>query len=278
MPELPEVETIARDIRPHVQGKRIERAIVLKGDILRKVTRPTFERGVAGRRVSAVGRRAKHVVIELDNGWRVVIQPRMTGALLIEKDAGAWERGSGDPYDTIRFALDSGKLLRFRDVRRLGAVFLLDPAKWQKYTAAIGPEPLEPGFTAERLHAILADGKLAVKKAIMDQRRLAGVGNIYANEALWMAGIDPSRESRRITADESARLYAAIVDVLARSIDGRGTTVRDYRTGTGEPGSFQGRLAVYERNGEPCLRCGRRLAMTHAIDARSSYFCPGCQR
>ncbi len=278
MPELPEVETIARDIRPHVQGTRILKAIVLKRDILRKVTRPAFERGVMGRRVVAVGRRAKHVVIELTDGWRIVIQPRMTGALLVEMNARSWDRGTGDPYDTIRFALDSGKLLRFRDVRRLGAVFLLDPARWAKYTAAIGPEPLEPSFTAERLHAILKGGRLAVKKAIMDQRRLAGVGNIYANEALWMAGIDPSREARRITAAESARLHAAIVDVLARSIDGRGTTVRDYRTGTGEPGSFQGRLAVYERNGEPCLRCGRRLAMTHAIDARSSYFCPGCQR
>ncbi|MFI5278969.1 MAG: bifunctional DNA-formamidopyrimidine glycosylase/DNA-(apurinic or apyrimidinic site) lyase [Gemmatimonadales bacterium] len=278
MPELPEVETIARDIRPYVQGVRIQQAIVLMGDILRKVTRPAFERGVAGRRVAVVGRRAKHVVIELDNGWRVVIQPRMTGALLVDHVASSWKRGTGDPYDTIRFALDSGKLLRFRDVRRLGAVFLLDPAKWAKYTAALGPEPLEPGFTAERLHEILSSGKLAVKKAIMDQKRLAGVGNIYANEALWMAGIDPSRESRRISAEESVRLHAAIVDVLARSIGGRGTTVRDYRTGTGEPGNFQGSLAVYERAGEPCLRCGRRIAMTHAIDARSSYFCPGCQR
>lgn len=278
MPELPEVETIARDVRPHVQGRRIERAIVLKGDILRKVTRPAFEKGVTGRRVGAVGRRAKHLVMELDNGWRVIIQPRMTGALLVDHVPSSWKRGTGDPYDTIRFALDSGKLLRFRDVRRLGAVFLLDSARWAKYTAAIGPEPLEPSFTAERLHEILKDGRLAVKKAIMDQKRLAGVGNIYANEALWVARIDPSRESRRITPDEAARLHAAIVDILARSIDGRGTTFRDYRTGTGEPGSFQGRLAVYERNGEPCLRCGRRIAMTHAIDARSSYFCPGCQR
>ncbi len=278
MPELPEVETIARDIRPHVEGKRIERAIVLRGDILRKITRPAFERGVVGRRVGAVGRRAKHVVIELDSGWRVVIQPRMTGALLVDHVASSWKRGTGDPYDTIRFALDSGKLLRFRDVRRLGAVFLLDPAKWEKYTAAIGPEPLESSFTAERLHEILVHGRLAVKKAIMDQKRLAGVGNIYANEALWMAEIDPSRESRRITVAESVRLHAAIVDILARSIEGRGTTVRDYRTGTGEPGGYQGRLAVYERDGEPCLRCGRRIAMTHAIDARSSYFCPGCQR
>ena len=284
MPELPEVETIARDIRPHLAGARIREAKVLRRDILRGISRPAFERGVTGRRVATVGRRAKHLVIELEGGDRVVIQPRMTGSLLVgEWEGGKAGRSGGDPYDVIRFVLDSGALIRYRDVRRLGAVFLLTPAQWAKYSAAIGPEPLEPDFTAERLHTILAGGRgghggrLAVKKAIMDQRRLAGVGNIYANEALWMAGIDPSRESRRIRPEESARLHAAIVDVLRRSIDGRGTTVRDYRTGTGSPGSFQGRLAVYERDGQPCLRCGRRIALTHAIDARSSYFCPGCQ-
>jgi formamidopyrimidine-DNA glycosylase len=116
-----------------------------------------------------------------------------------------------------------------------------------------------------------------VKKVIMDQKKLVGVGNIYASEALWMAGIDPSREARKVKPAEAALLRDAIVDVLARSIKGRGTTVRDYRTGTGEPGNFAGRLAVYDREREPCLRCGRRIVMTHAIDARSSYFCPGCQ-
>jgi formamidopyrimidine-DNA glycosylase len=275
MPELPEVETIARDVRPHLAHARILKARVFKPDILRKVTKPAFERGVSGRRVVAVGRRAKHIVIELDDGRRVIIQPRMTGALLVGGTEDA--RGARDPYDALHLELDSGTVIRYRDVRRLGAVFLLKPKQWAAYTAAIGPEPLEPGFTPQRLHEILAGGALAVKKAIMDQRRLAGVGNIYANEALWMAGIDPSRPARGIALDEAVRLHAAIVAVLARSIDRRGTTVRDYRTGTGEPGGYQGRLAVYERAGEPCLRCGRRIVMTHAIDARSSYFCPGCQ-
>jgi formamidopyrimidine-DNA glycosylase len=112
----------------------------------------------------------------------------------------------------------------------------------------------------------------------MDQRRLAGVGNIYASEACWIARIDPSRPARALTAADVARLHAAIVGVLARAIASRGTTVRDYRTGTGEPGGFQGRLAVYARAGEPCRRCGTRIALTHALDGRATYFCHRCQR
>lgn len=275
VPELPEVETIAADLRPHLIGARIRRVRVIRPDILRGIRRAAFQRGLSGRRVTAVGRRAKHLVIELDDGRRMIIQPGMTGAVLVERETG---NGPRDPYDTVHLLLDSGKLVRYRDVRRLGGVRLLTPSAWERYTTAIGPEPLEPGFTQEVLAAILRGGRLAVKKAIMDQRRLAGVGNIYANEALWMAGIDPSRESRRVTLGESSRLHAAIVKVLSAAIRGRGTTFRDYRTGKGSPGSFQGRLAVYERAGEPCVRCGRRIVITHAIDARSSYFCPGCQR
>jgi formamidopyrimidine-DNA glycosylase len=281
MPELPEVETIVRDIRRHVAGVRIVRVRVFKADILRNATRERFARALAGRRVTSVTRRAKNVVLALDDGRRVVIQPGMTGALLVDE----WTSGradelvrGGDRYDALRFGLENSRLLRYRDVRRLGRVYLFTPAQWARHDAAIGPEPLDPSFTAERFHVILRGVRAAVKKAIMDQKRLAGVGNIYASEALWMSGIDPSREARTITADEVARLHAAVVEVLASSIRGRGTTVRDYRTGTGQPGTFQGRLAVYDRQGEPCLRCGRRIVMTHAIDARSSYFCPGCQR
>ena len=276
MPELPEVETIARDIRPHLKGRTIASARVFKADILKNSTRPRFEKGVSGRRITAVGRRAKNIVIELDDQRRIVIQPGMTGAMLVEKPDP--RRTTHDPYDVIRFSLSSGKTAVYRDVRRLGRVYLFTPKQWAAHDAAIGPEPLDPAFTAEAFHAILARSRLAIKKAIMDQRMLAGVGNIYANEALWVAGIDPSREARHIKPVEAALLRDAIVTILADSIEGRGTTVRDYRTGTGEPGTFQGRLVVYERAGEPCLRCGRRIAQTHAIDARSSYFCPGCQR
>jgi len=276
VPELPEVETIARDIRPHLEGRTITAARVFKADILKNSTRPRFERGVAGRRIAAVSRRAKNLVLELDDDRRIVIQPGMTGAMLVERPAP--RSPTPDPYDVIRLSLSGRQVAIYRDVRRLGRVYLFTPAQWARHDAAIGPEPLDPDFTAEAFHALLTGSRLAIKKAIMDQRKLAGVGNIYANEALWVAGIDPSREARRIRPEESALLHGAIVRILGDSIEGRGTTVRDYRTGTGEPGSFQGRLVVYERAGEPCLRCGRRIAQTHAIDARSSYFCPGCQR
>ena len=277
MPELPEVETIARDIRPHLAGRTITAARVFKTDILKNSTRPRFERGVTGRKILAVSRRAKNLVLVLDDDRRIVIQPGMTGAMLVERPR-TTHHAPRTTYDVIRLSLSSGKFAVYQDVRRLGRVYLFTPAQWAKHDAAIGPEPLDPAFSAGAFHAILKGSRLAIKKAIMDQRKLAGVGNIYANEALWVAGIDPSREARRIRPEESALLHGAIVRILADSIEGRGTTVRDYRTGTGEPGNFQGRLVVYERAGEPCLRCGRRIAQTHAIDARSSYFCPGCQR
>jgi formamidopyrimidine-DNA glycosylase len=274
VPELPEVETIARDVRPLLEGAVFRSARVLKPDILRGVTRSAFERALAGRVVRAVGRRAKHLVILLDDGRRIVIQPRMTGSLLVTR------RGGGrDPYAAIEATLSTGGLLTYRDVRRLGAVHLLTPRAWERYTARIGPEPLERDFTAQRLAAALADGTLAVKKALMDQRRLAGVGNIYANEALWRARLDPSRAAGSITAGEARRLHHALRVLLCGAIRRRGTTVRDYRTGTGEPGEFQSRLDVYGRAGRPCRRCGEahRIAVTHAIDARATYFCPGCQ-
>jgi formamidopyrimidine-DNA glycosylase len=274
VPELPEVETIARDVRPLLEGAAFRSARVLKPDILRGVTRSAFERALAGRVVRAVGRRAKHLVILLDDGRRVVIQPRMTGSLLVTRRG-----GRRDPYAAIEARLSTGGLLTYRDVRRLGAVHLLTPRAWERYTARIGPEPLEPDFTAQRLAAALADGTLAVKKALMDQRRLAGVGNIYANEALWRARLDPSRAARSITASEARRLHHALRALLSGAIRRRGTTVRDYRTGTGGVGEYQSRLDVYGRAGLPCRRCGEahRIAVTHAIDARATYFCPGCQ-
>jgi formamidopyrimidine-DNA glycosylase len=273
VPELPEVETIARDVRPHLAGATILGLQVRRADILRGVTRPALQRALVGRTVTEVSRRAKHLVILLDDGHRLVIQPRMTGSLVVADGA------SGDRYVVIDARLSTGRRMLYRDVRRLGAVHLLTPAAWERYTARIGPEPLEPSFTPERLAAALAGGALAVKKALMDQRRLAGVGNIYANEALWRARIDPSRAARTITAPEVGQLHRALVEILRSAIRSRGTTVRDYRTGTGGAGEFQDRLDVYGRAGEGCRRCGprRRIAVTHAIDARATYFCPGCQ-
>jgi formamidopyrimidine-DNA glycosylase len=166
----------------------------------------------------------------------------------------------------------------YRDVRRFGSIWLLDSAGWARYESRLGPEPLDPAFTPAELGLRLAGSRAAVKKVIMDQAKVVGVGNIYANEALFNARIDPSRAASSLNESETRALHRAIVRVLERAIKAEGTTFRDYRTGTGQPGSYQLRLNVYGRGGEPCRRCGRRLATTHAIDARATTVCAWCQR
>jgi formamidopyrimidine-DNA glycosylase len=167
--------------------------------------------------------------------------------------------------------------LVYEDVRRLGTLLFLDDKAWQRYSAAIGPEPLEDDFSAEQLGAALRRSRQAIKKVIMDQRHLAGVGNIYANEALFAAGIDPSKPASSLEPEDLRRLHGEIRRILGAAITSKGTTVRDYRTGTGEAGNFQLELLVYGREGEPCRVCGTRLTGTHEIDARITVFCHRCQ-
>jgi formamidopyrimidine-DNA glycosylase len=275
MPELPEVETIVRDVAPRLVGRRIRRAHLAKSDVLRRVSRRRLLAALTGNTVVAATRRAKHAVFQLKSGHRMVIQPRMTGSLIVHEPG--W-RDDESSYAVLTCTLAGGDVFVYRDVRRLGTVWLLDERGWAAYTGRIGPEPLEPGFTPAVFGAALSRTRAAVKKAIMDQRLLAGVGNIYANEALFDAGIDPSRSARSLTRAESDTLRLAIVDVLQRALRASGTTVRDYRTGTGERGRFQLELKVYDRGGEPCKRCGHRLVTTHAIDLRQTTLCAFCQR
>jgi formamidopyrimidine-DNA glycosylase len=273
MPELPEVETIVRDIRPALLGRRIDRVSLSHEDVLRGVTRRRLMRGLNGSTVRDVFRRAKHAVLDLGER-RLVVQPGMTGSLIVHDRP---LTGDERRYAVLRAPLDDGRELVYRDVRRLGTLLLLDTRGWNRYTTAIGPEPLEPGFTPERLGEALGRSRQAVKKVIMDQRHLAGVGNIYANEALFAAGIDPSKPAAKLTPGDHRRLHAEIRRILLAAIDSDGTTVRDYRTGTGDQGNFQLELLVYGREGLPCRRCGTRLTGTHAIDARITVFCHRCQ-
>jgi formamidopyrimidine-DNA glycosylase len=274
MPELPEVETIVRDIRPTLVGRRIGRVRLSHDDVLRGVTRRRLVRRLAGARIKRVFRRAKHAVLELDSA-RLVIQPGMTGSLQVHRRALNPDEAK---YAVLRAELDSGRELVYRDVRRLGTLLLLDDDEWAHYDAAIGPEPLEDDFSVDRLAAALGGSRQAIKKVIMDQRHLAGVGNIYANEALFAAGIDPSKQARRLGPEEQRRLHAEIRRILSAAIESNGTTFRDYRTGTGEAGNFQLELLVYGREGEPCRVCGTRLTGTHAIDGRVTVFCHRCQK
>ena len=275
MPELPEVETIVRQIAPRLEGTRITHVRLRKTDVLRHVSKARLIATLHGNTIEEVGRRAKHAVFRLASGHRMIIQPRMTGSLVVhDKPLTRPEQ----KYAVLICTLDDGRKLVYRDVRRLGTIWLLDEKGWRGYTGRIGPEPLDETFTPFVFADRLSKTRTAVKKAIMDQRRIAGVGNIYANEALFEAGIDPSKPTHRLSLAEFARLHEATVGILGRAVAASGTTVRDYRTGTGGRGRFQFELRVYGRGGEPCTRCGKKLVTTHEIDLRATTFCPTCQR
>ena len=274
MPELPEVETIVRDIRPSLIGRRIGRVTLSHDDVLRGVTRRRLVKRLTGAKIQQVFRRAKHAVLEFDS-VKLVIQPGMTGSLQVHRRALNDDEAK---YAVLRAQLDGGRELVYRDVRRLGTLLLLDEKQWAHYDAAIGPEPLEDGFSVERFAAAVRGSRQAIKKVVMDQRHLAGVGNIYANEALFAAGIDPSKAASKLGPEEHRRLHAEIRRILNAAIVSNGTTFRDYRTGTGEEGNFQLELSVYGREGEACRVCGTRLTGTHTIDQRITVFCHRCQK
>jgi formamidopyrimidine-DNA glycosylase len=275
MPELPETETIARDLDRAVTGARIVAVHVPRPDVLREATSVELAERVAGTTIEQAWRRAKLVVLDLSSGDRLVVQPRFTGALLID-DGALPERERR--YSTVELTLSDGRSLHYRDIRRLGTVALMGPERFTRYSQALGIEPLDPAFTATHLSGLLRVSRQAVKKVLMDQRAVVGIGNIYANEALWRAGIDPSRAARRVAAAEVALLRDSIVGVLEESISARGTSFRDYRDATGERGGFVEHLAVYGRAGQACQRCGARLVGTHAIDGRMTVLCAHCQR
>jgi formamidopyrimidine-DNA glycosylase len=275
VPELPETETIARDLDRAVSGALIASVKVYRADVLRDITAAALSRRVAGARIERSYRRAKAVVILLDSQDRIVVQPRFTGALLV--DDGTLP-ADALTFITITFALNDGRSLAYRDIRRLGTLTLMSPARFAKFDAALGPEPLDPAFTPQHLSGILRDSRQAVKKLLMDQRRVAGVGNIYANEALWRARIDPSRAARTISEREAACLHSELTGVLREAIEARGTSFRDYRDASGARGGFSELLAAYGRGGLPCPRCGATLVDTSAIDGRTTVFCAWCQQ
>ena len=275
MPELPETETIARDLQAAIAGTSIARVSVAKGDVLRHANAAELRKGCVGAIVTKCWRRAKLVVIELDTGDRIVVQPRFTGALLIDA---APLPPADRKYTAVTWALADGRQLRYRDVRRLGTVALLSPTAFAATDAALGVEPLDPTLSPDRFSVLVRASRQAIKKVLMDQHVIAGVGNIYANEALWLAGIDPSRAGRSLSTAEAGCLLGELRAVLTAAIAARGTSFRDYRDASGGRGGFSAQLRAYGRAGLPCPRCGRRLIGTHAIDGRASVFCATCQR
>ena len=274
MPELPETETIARDLDGAIRGRKITSVSVRKADVLREVTARALAKKLRNATILRSWRRAKLVVLDLDTGDRLVVQPRFTGALLID-DGGF--TGSELSYSTLRLELDDGRSLHYADVRRLGTVALMNAKRFEEYSGKLGIEPLDRAFTGKHLSAVLRGSSQAVKKILMEQRKIAGIGNIYANEALWRAGVDPSRPGASVSLEEAELLRDSIVGVLGEAIDARGTSFRDYRDARGQRGSFVEKLDAYGRAGLPCHRCGAKLVSTHAIDGRATTMCVRCQ-
>ena len=269
MPELPEVETIVRGLRPNLPGRTIEAVRVLRPDVLRKPPR-VFSAELRGRTFDSVSRRGKNIVAHLKGDIVLVVNLGMTGRLLLV------ERASDATHPAVRFTLDSGPKLVFDDVRRFGVLEVLSGSEWKERSRRLGPEPLSSSFTARRFSEGLAESGSPIRSWLLDQRRLAGVGNIYANEALHVAGIHPRRPAKSITGREARGLHRALRGTLRRALDNRGTTLRDYRDASGVPGENASALRVYGRVGEPCLRCFARIERV-VFGSRSAFLCPTCQ-
>jgi len=274
VPELPETETIARDLDGAIRGRKIKKVSVRKADVLREVSARSIAKRLRDATILRSWRRAKLVVIDLDTGDRIVVQPRFTGALLI--DDGTFT-GSELDYSTLRLDLDDGRALHYADVRRLGTVALMDADRFEEYSGQLGIEPLDRAFTATHLSEVLRATSQPVKKILMAQRKIAGIGNIYANEALWRARIDPSRAGESVSFEQASLLRDSIVAVLGEAIEARGTSFRDYRDARGKRGTFVEKLEAYGRGGPPCRRCGSKLVSTHAVDGRATTMCVKCQ-
>jgi len=270
MPELPEVETTLRGIAPHMEGRAISE-IIVRNPALRWPVPPEVARA-EGQRVIGCRRRAKYLLVGMERGG-LMIHLGMSGSLRICDPGDAPRK-----HDHFDIVLDGGRCVRFNDPRRFGALLWWDAnPEEHPLLRDLGPEPLSNGFSGEHLWRLSRDRKSAVKNFIMDGRNVVGVGNIYASEALFMAGIHPARPAGRISTVRYDALAAAIRDVLAHAIRRGGTTLRDFVNSEGNPGYFAQELLVYEREGHPCFRCGSPIRR-RVIGQRSSYYCPRCQR
>jgi formamidopyrimidine-DNA glycosylase len=274
VPELPEVETIRTGLEPHLVGRTFEHVEISDA----RLTRPHDPREVAaelaGERVAAVERRGKYLVVRFESGRALLVHLRMTGSLRHAARGALHDDG----YHRAVVNLDDGSDVAYRDVRRFGTWLLLEPDELEPYLAPrVGVEPLERGFNARWLAQRLQGRRAPLKAALLDQRTVAGLGNIYVDEALWRAQIHPLRPAESLDADEIARLTRAVKQALKAGIRRQGASLRDYATPDGGRGSMQDRFRVYGRAGEPCHRCGTPIDKIRAA-GRGTWYCPTCQR
>jgi formamidopyrimidine-DNA glycosylase len=270
MPELPEVETARRGITPHLKGKRVK-TVTIRNRSLRWPIPAALLKELPGQRIESVDRRGKYLLLRTKAGT-ALLHLGMSGSLrVLPKDT------PPQKHDHVDLVMETGQALRLRDPRRFGALLWThgDPEK-HKLLKDLGPEPLSKEFDGDFLFEASRDRKVAVKQFIMDSKIVVGVGNIYASESLFLAGIRPQRAAGRVSRKEYAALVRAIKKVLTASIKAGGTTLRDFAREDGEPGYFAQRLRVYGRDGEKCYRCGGTV-VAKATGQRMTYWCPDCQ-
>jgi formamidopyrimidine-DNA glycosylase len=273
MPELPEVESVRRQLEPVLAGRRFDRVEIDDPRLVRPHEPAEVAAELTGERVVAVERRGKYLVVRFESGCVLLVHLRMTGSLL-HGPAGSLPP---DPYRRAVVRLDDGSDVAYRDVRRFGTWLVLeaDDAEWY-LRARLGDEPLGTSFTAARLAERLGGRRAGLKAVLLDQRALAGLGNIYADEALWRARLSPLRRASDLTAGELRRLHRSIRAVLEDGLARQGSTLRDYRLPDGSVGSMQHEFRVYGRGGEPCERCGTPIVHIR-VAGRTTWLCPACQ-
>lgn len=268
MPELPEVETLVQELRPQVTGRRIDDVILHWPGCVATPSPRAFIRRMKGRIIREVRRRGKFLWFVLDHGaWLVHL--KMTGRLFL------LPMSEPDPHARADFVMDDGRILRFQDLRKFGRLYWVpDP---EPFFRPLGPEPLDPRFRPEDLARQLAGRRGRLKALLLNQSVMAGIGNIYADEALWRAGLHPMRSAASLNGEEIRRLWKGIREVLLAGLRHHGTTIQWYRRPEGSSGAHQRYLRVYGRAGRPCFRCGTPI-VRQVLQGRSAYFCPVCQR
>ncbi len=273
MPELPEVETAARSLDPQVSGRTITGIERLDWERMVETPSPeAFRELIVGRRILRARRRAKWVLLDLDAGWTLAIHLRMSGNLTVHGPA-----DEARSHVHLVLLLDDGQRIFFDDERKFGRVRLLDPVGLAALDAAHGPEPLDERFTVAELARLLAGRRTKIKPLLLDQSLIAGMGNIYASEALWLARIDPLMPAAAVDAAGAEALHAAIRAVLEQAIAHEGSSLRNYRNSYGQRGQNQEHFLVYDREGAPCQRCQTPIERI-VLAQRSTFYCPTCQR
>src|SRR5579862_9653780 len=273
MPELPEVESVRTQIAPLLEGRRIDHVEISDPRLTRPLAPDEIARRLEGETIQAVDRRGKYLVVRFESGRALLIHLRMTGSLRHAAPGALPD----DPYRRAVVRLDDGSDVAYRDVRRFGTWLLLEADEVSQYIdARLGQEPLSDAFRARDLGARLAGRRAPVKAVLLDQRAVAGVGNIYADEALWRARVHPLRPAGGLTTDETRALHRGVRRALELGIARQGSTLSDYRLPDGSAGRMQREFSVYGRGGEPCLRCGTPIEKIR-VAGRGTWYCPRCQ-